>query len=48
LEKETEGKWKTKGKTTTIKITTIKTVIKRMKTVDTDNRGKKMCIILCL
>ena len=53
-------KWKTHDKATTrttiitpTKIIIIKTTIiivkhKRMKTVDTDNRGKKMCIIFCL
>ena len=47
-------KWKTEDKASTVTtITTIisiikTTIIKRMKTVDTDNTGKKMPIIFCL
>jgi len=44
-------KWKTEDKASTVTtITTIikTTIIKRMKTVGTDNTGKKMPIIFCL
>jgi hypothetical protein len=44
-------KWKTQDKATTITtrtITTTITIIKRMKIVGTDNRGKKVRIVFCL
>jgi len=45
-EKRMRKQQQNKTTTTIIKITI--TIIKVMENVDTDNRGKKMCIIICL